>query len=191
MQIEADLIKACRQGDARAQTVFYNKYKNYLFGICLRYAKSKEEAEDMFQEAFVRIFEGLKNVKNLNAIDFWLKQVAVNTAINYYKKQLRFNQIKDFEHIAFAESNQDHLKIMDDLSTAELLDIINDLPDGYRVVFNLYVIDGYTHPEIAKLLGISVNTSKSQLSRAKEQIRATLKKKGINYEKQYTGSIGR
>lgn len=190
MHIEADLVKACQQNDAKAQTTFYNLYKSYLFGICIRYAKSKEEAEDIFQEAFARIFEGIKKVKNPEAIDYWVKQVVVNTAINYYKKHLKFNQIKDYEYLAYQSSNQDHLKIMDDLTTTELLKIINELPDGYRVVFNLYVIDGYTHPEISKLLGITASTSKSQLSRAKELIRSKLKKCGITSYEKHTGSIG-
>jgi RNA polymerase sigma-70 factor (ECF subfamily) len=184
MQIDADLIKACQKNEPKAQTAFYNLYKSSLLGICRRYAHQKEEAEDIFQEAFARIFLNLHKVEKIGAIDTWVKQVTVNTAINYYKKQLKFKQNVDYEDIAYQSSNDEHLKIMDDLSTEELLQIINELADGYRIIFNLYVLDGYNHNEIGQMLGISENTSKSQLSRAKEQIRLKLKKKGVlNYEK--------
>ena len=94
----------------------------------------------MFQETFVRVFEKIAKVEKIGAIDAWIKQVAVHTAINYYKKHLKFNQIADYDTIVFSSSNDNHLKIIDDLTTMELLAIINELPDGYRIVFNLYVL---------------------------------------------------
>jgi RNA polymerase sigma-70 factor (ECF subfamily) len=184
MQITSDLIRACQQSDTKSQTTFYNIYKSRLLGICRRYAQCKEEAEDMFQEAFVRIFQNIGKLEKPGAIDSWVKQITINTAINYYKKQLRFNLNADSQFYADILYNDDHLRIIDELSTEELLQLINELPDGYRLVFNLYVIDGYTHPEISEMLGISENTSKSQLFRAKEQLRLKLKKNGvISYEK--------
>lgn len=182
MRSEKDLIRGCQENDSRAQTAFYNLYKSRLMGICRRYAKSKEEAEDIFQEAFIKIFRSIRTVQKEEAIGSWIRQVVVNTAINYYHQHLKHNnQNTDYEEVT--QTSDDHLHIVGQLTNEELLRLINLLPDGYRMVFNLYVLDGFNHREIGEMLEISENTSKSQLSRAKELLRKKLKEIGIvNYE---------
>ena len=182
MLIEQELLKGCQQKDPKAQTAFYNRYRSKLMGVCMRYAKSEEDAEDIFQDAFIKIFKNIDSIQKIEAVNSWVKQVVVNTAINHYHANLKFKQNTDYEDVYVA--NNDHLEIVASMGTEDLLGIINELPDGYRVVFNMYVIDGYNHLEIGERLGISENTSKSQLSRAKDSLRKKLKGIGIeSYEK--------
>lgn len=147
-------------------------------GLCRRYARCPAEAEDMFQEAFIRIFQQIHTVEQPDRLVFWLKRVVVNTAINWYHRHRHEHGEIDCEAARYIHQN-DHLDMLARISTEELLKQVQTLPDGYRMVFNLYVIDGYTHPEIAQMLNISEGTSKSQLARAKESLRAKLKTIGI------------
>jgi RNA polymerase sigma factor (sigma-70 family) len=182
MRSEKDLIKGCRENDPRAQTAFYNLYKGRLMGICRRYAKNREEAEDIFQEAFIKIFKSIRTLQKDEAVGSWVRQIVVNTAINYYHQHLKQANLQvDYEGVM--QSNDEHLNILGQLTSEEILTLINQLPDGYRMVFNLYVMEGYNHREIGEMLEIAENTSKSQLSRAKELLRRKLKEIGIvNYE---------
>lgn len=179
---EQDLVRACQRNDRKAQTAFYNMYKGKLMGVCRRYARSKEEAEDIYQEAFVKIFNNIKSLEKPEAVGAWVRKTVIHTAINYYHANLKFQQNTDYETVVL--SNDDYPNILATLSSEDLLALIHQLPDGYRMVFNLYVVDGYNHNEIGQMLGISENTSKSQLSRAKELLRKQLKKLGIvSYER--------
>ena len=179
---EQELVRACQRNDRKAQTAFYNMYKGKLMGVCRRYARSKEEAEDIYQEAFVKIFNNIKSLEKPEAVGAWVRKTVIHTAINFYHSNLKFQQNTDYEAVVL--SNDDYPNILAALSNEDLLALIHQLPDGYRMVFNLYVIDGYNHVEIGNMLGIIENTSKSQLSRAKELLRKQLKKLGIvSYER--------
>ncbi len=181
MSKEVELILACQRNDRKAQTAFYNMYKGKMMGICRRYARTKVEAEDIFQEAFIKIFNNVATLEKPEAVGAWVRKTVIHTAINYYYANVKFQNQIDYETVT--ESNQSYENILASLSTEELLKLIHQLPDGYRMVFNLYVIDGYNHLEIGEILGISENTSKSQLSRAKELLRKQLKKLGMtSYE---------
>ncbi|GAB3328442.1 sigma-70 family RNA polymerase sigma factor [Larkinella ripae] len=147
-------------------------------GLCRRYARSRPEAEDMFHEGFIRIFQQIHTVEQPERLLNWMKRVMVNTAINWYHKHHHQQSETDYEE-AWEASNTDHTDVLARISTDELLVQVQDLADGYRMVFNLYVIDGYSHLEIARLMGISEGTSKSQLARAKEVLKQRLKKMGI------------
>lgn len=136
-----------------------------MLGLLIRYAKSKMEAEDMLQEGFIRVFKNLEKFRYEGSLEGWVRRIMVNTAINYYKSNLKHNQTQDFE--SFSYSNQLSVDAVDTLSHKQLIRLIQTLPQGYRLVFNLYVIEGYSHKQIAEELGISENTSKSQLSRAR------------------------
>lgn len=184
MRSEKDLISGCRENDPRAQTAFYNLYKGRLMGICRRYAKNREEAEDIFQEAFIKIFRSIRNLQKDEAVGSWVRQIVVNTAINYYHQHLKQANLQvDYDDVAQISSNDDHLHVLSQLGNEELVSLVNQLPDGYRMVFNLYVMDGFNHREIGEMLQIAENTSKSQLSRAKELLRKKLREIGIvNYE---------
>ncbi|OIN60081.1 RNA polymerase sigma factor [Arsenicibacter rosenii] len=175
---EQELLRGCQQKDPRAQTALYERYRARLMGLCRRYARNLPEAEDMFQEGFTRIFQQLHTLEQADKFLHWMKRVMVNTAINLYHKNQKQGSETDYE-AAWDYGSQEHMDILARISTDELLLLIEELPDGYRLVFNLYVIDGYTHPEIGEMLSISEGTSKSQLARAKLVLQKKLKLRGI------------
>lgn len=171
MYSEQELIRLCLSNDAKAQEDFYRRFAPKMYGVCMRFAKSQMEADDYLQEGFIKVFTNLKSFRQEGSLEGWIRRTIVNTAINLIKKNSKF--LKDIELDKADYLPQEEASALDTLSADELLKLINELPTGYRMVFNLNVIEGYTHKEIAGLLGISENTSKSQLSRA----RNTLQKK--------------
>jgi RNA polymerase sigma-70 factor (ECF subfamily) len=172
---DADLLQACQRGDARAQAALYDRFRRSLMGVCLRYARHRADAEDIFQEAFVKIFRNLTDVRQPETLAAWVRRVVVNTAITHYHHE-KTRQTADLDA---APDAADDAVVLTQLGTDELLRLIQALPDGYRLVFNLYVIEGHTHPEIGRMLNISENTSKSQLARAKAWLRRELRAVGI------------
>lgn len=182
MRSDEELLLACQQADPRAQTILYDRHKSRLMGLCRRYARNREEAEDMFHEGFIRIFQQLHTLQHADRLLPWMKRVMVNTAINVYHKNLKQRAETDAE-LAFDHASDAHTDVLSRLSADELMALVSALPDGYRVVFNLYVVDGYTHPEISGLLGIAEGTSKSQLARARALLKYKLSQLGIiSYE---------
>lgn len=182
MRSDEELLRACQQANSRAQTILYDRYKARLMGLCRRYARNREEAEDMFHEGFIRIFQQLHTLQQADRMLPWMKRVMVNTAINVYHKNVKQRDEVDAE-LAFDLVSDAHTDVLSRLSADELMVLVSALPDGYRLVFNLYVVDGYTHPEIAQLLGIAEGTSKSQLSRARVLLKHKLSQRGIvSYE---------
>lgn len=165
MFTERDLIEGCLEGDAAAQKELYERYAPKLWPVCLRYAKNQMAAEDIMQEGFIRIFKYLEYFKGDGSFEGWLRRTMVNTAINFYKKNLKQNNERDIDTV-FDLSNHD-VDAVSQMTANEIMSVVQSLPDGYRTIFNLFVVEGYPHKEIAKLLGISENTSKSQLSRAR------------------------
>jgi len=175
VQEESKIIKKCLRNNAKAQRALYDLHKVKWFMICLRYAPNKAEAEDMLQEGLINVFKELKQYDPKRAtFSAWSNKVMVNAALQYLRKwkNLNLNQsIDDYEdHIAQNE------EVVDTISAKELNSFVQKLPDGYRVVFNLYVMEGYKHREIAELLSISENTSKTQLLKAKKMLSARLEK---------------
>ncbi|MEO6684565.1 MAG: RNA polymerase sigma factor [Dyadobacter sp.] len=175
-----ELVLACQRLEPSAQTIFYERHKAKLTGICLRYAKTKAEAEDIFQEAFIKVFKNLNEVKDVGSIDSWVKSVVIRTAINYYnrttKGELLHASIDDFSKEL---ESGDYNTIIEQLNVEVLLQIINQLPDNYRMVVNLHLIDGYTHAEIAAIMSISDSTSRSNFMRARHLLMKKLQEKGI------------
>ncbi|MEM0991599.1 MAG: RNA polymerase sigma factor [Bacteroidota bacterium] len=169
------ILKACRRGDAKAQTLLYQQHKAMLFGVCLRYAKNRVEAEDFMQEGLIVIFRDLKQYKPTGALGAWMRRVMINVCLQQLRKRHNVFEVSGMED-ATAASLQQPADVMSDLGAKELMQMVQSLSVGYRTVFNLYVVEGYSHKEIAALLDISVNTSKSQLSRAKASLRALLEK---------------
>ena len=167
-----ELILKCKNRDATAQEALYRKYSSILFSICLKYSPNYAEAQDNLQDSFLTIFNRIEQYKGSGSFEGWIKRITVNTALQKYRKQRVFDitnedQIEDEEMI-----------VEDDAIPLDfLLKIIQELPDRYRLVFSMYVLDGYTHREIAEMLGISDGTSKSNLARA----RIILKQKIDNY----------
>ncbi|KAA1247652.1 RNA polymerase sigma factor [Aquimarina sp. RZ0] len=167
------LIKKCKKQDTKAQEQLYRLYGSKLFSICLKYSNNYTSAEDTLQDAFITIFDKIGQYKNQGSFEGWLKRITVNTALQKYRKQKVFEIVSE-EQIEEAEVEIDE----DQVSLDYLLEIIQQLPDRYRLVFNLYVLDGYSHKEIAEMLAISIGTSKSNLARAryilKEKIESNL-----------------
>lgn len=155
-------------------------------GICVRYARSRAEAEDIFQESFLKVFSKINDLKAPESIDRWVKSVVVRTAINYYHRTTRLelkntslqNQENELE-------STDYERMISQMSMDTLLCLINSLPDGYRLIINLHLIDGYTHTEIADMLSIADGTSRSQFMRGRNLLILKLKELGITHHETY------
>jgi len=165
MYTDKELIERCLENDARAQEFLYKRFSRRMYGVCLRFARNTLEADDILQEGFIKVFTFLKDFRQDGSLEGWIRRTIVNTAINYYhSKENEWKETSIEKAESYKSVSEDALDI---ISTADLLDIIRELPEGYRMVFNLYVIEGYNHQEIAEMLHVSENTSKSQLSRAR------------------------
>lgn len=155
--------------------MLYKKYSRYLLGVCMRYSTDKAEAEDILQESFLKIYFNIKEYSGTGSFTGWLRKVAVNTAITHYHKNLKYRYHIDIEEYVTVETGVTSFE-EDFFTSDELYKVLNELPSGYRMVFNLYAVEGYKHKEIADMLNIDTNTSKSQYSRAKAVIREKLEK---------------
>jgi RNA polymerase sigma-70 factor (ECF subfamily) len=168
-----DIIEGCVRGEKRSQDLLYRKFASLLYGICLRYAKNKMEAEDVLQEVYVKIYNNISSYHHDGSFEGWLRRIAVNTSITYYRKNLKHAFQEDIDDVV--QHKNDPLQFDDlEFTQEELMNCIGKLPTGYKTVFNLYVIEGFMHKEIADMLKIDVNTSKSQLSRAKSHLQKEL-----------------
>lgn len=172
MYSENELIDGCIKNDRKAQKLLYEKYSRKMFGVCIRYAKSREEAEDILADAFVQVFVKLSSFKREGSFEGWIRRIVVNTAITSYRNNLKFNANDDLSEISNLSSEDD--SAIDQMSVQQLKRIIQEMPDGYRTIFNLYAIEGYNHREIAALLNLNEGTSKSQYSKAKKWMQARL-----------------
>lgn len=161
---ESDMLAGCINGERKMQEYFYNSYSSKMYSICLRYASDSAEAEDMLQEGFIKAFNNLGKFRNEGSFEGWLKRIFVNVAIEFFRKKQRRNVFQDEEELKFELIQEDAFH---NLAAADLLKMIQMLSPGYRTVFNLYAIEGYSHQEIAAMLKINEGTSKSQLSRAR------------------------
>ena len=166
-----DIIKACLKGSSAAQKQLYDNFSGVLYAISLRYSKKEEEAQDILQDSFLKIFNKLHTYKFTGSFEGWMKRIFINTSIEHYRKT---NNRKFFVEIDQANEVVFDSTTIDQLATQDLLKVVQKLPDGYRTVFNLYAIEGYNHKEIGKLLGISEGTSKSQLNRARKLLQKKL-----------------
>ncbi len=172
---ENQLIKKVLEGDKRSQKTFYQRFAPKMYGVALRFARDKDEANDMLQEGFVKVFSKLQYYRGEGSLEGWIRRTIVNTAINIYKRNLKHLSSQDLDTVMIFEKNNEASPI-EQMSARELLGQINQLPVGYRTVFNLYVVDGYSHKEIADLLDITENTSKSQLSRARAYLQKRIQR---------------
>ncbi len=160
---EAKLIKKCIKGDIKAQRALFNRFAPKMFGVCLRYAKDKNTAEDVLQEGFVKVFFNIEKFKG-GSLEGWIRKIMVNTSLDEIRKNTKFKNNVNIEKVK-QEENKNY--IIEGLIAQDILNIINKMPSGYKVVFNLFAIEGYSHKEIGEKLGISESTSKSQYFRAR------------------------
>lgn len=166
-----ELIEGCLRRDSSAQRLLYEQYSSKMYGLCCRYAKGSMDAEDILVSAFMKVFDKIHQFKNEGSFEGWIRKIVVNEALTYLRRNRSMYVEIDLEQ---ADYEPDYQSLSDHLETEDLLRIIQELPTGYRIVFNLYAIDGYSHKEIADQLGISENTSKSQLSRARVYLQKVL-----------------
>lgn len=160
------LIHQCKQQDIWAQERLYRKYSGKLFTLCLKYSGSYEEAEDNLQDSFLKIFENISQYKGIGSFEGWMTRIVINTALSKASKQTVFLTIQE-DQVEDTDVEVDE----ESISTDFLMQIIRELPERYRHVFNLYTMEGYTHKEIAELLKITEGTSKSNLARARQKLR--------------------
>lgn len=157
-----ELIEKCKREDIKAQGELYTLYSSKLYAVCLKYSRNATEAQDNLQDAFLTIFKNISQYKHKGSFEGWMKRITVNTVLQKYRKE-RFFEIVNENQIEDPE-----VEIEENSFTLDfLLKLIQDLPDRYRMVFNLYVLDDYSHQEVAEMLGITVGTSKSNLARAR------------------------
>ena len=161
---EEELIKGCLRRDPSAQKLLYDSYSSKMYSLCYRYVRNPMEAEDILVTAFVKIFDKIQQFKSEGSFEGWIRRIVVNEALTFLRRNRSMYLETDLEQ---ADREPDYNALSDHLEAEDLLKMIQELPTGYRIVFNLYAIDGYSHKEIADQLGISENTSKSQLSRAR------------------------
>ena len=161
---EEELVKGCLRRDQNAQRKLYEAYAGKMYSICFRYVKNSMEAEDVLVTAFTKIFDKIEQFKAVGSFEGWIRRIMVNEALSSIRKNKTMYLETDLEA---AEREPDYDQLNNHLEAEDLVNLIQELPPGYRVVFNMYAIDGYSHKEIAEQLGISENTSKSQLSRAR------------------------
>jgi len=164
MYSDADLIEGCIRGDRKMQYELYQRFSPKMYGVCLRYAGKAEEAEDILQEGFIKVFRKIGSFRSEGSFEGWIRRIFVNTAIEHFRKKTYLQPITEYEE---ATGEGKYLSVLDNLAEKDIIQLVQQLSPGYRTVFNMYVIEGYTHKQIADELGISEGTSKSQLSRAK------------------------
>jgi RNA polymerase sigma-70 factor (ECF subfamily) len=198
-----DIIQACKKGEKSAQCFVYEQFSPKMRALCFRYLKSKEDVEDVLHDSFLYIFTKIGQYKGTGSFEGWMRRIIVGTAVDFIKSKLKIDFTRnDIDHIQ--TQLHDHVSIKDindysqqnesldsiDFSEKEVLDILQKLPEGYRMVFNLYVFEKYSHKEIADALEISTGTSKSQLSKARKLLQKQLydlaqKKRQANENKEY------
>ncbi len=161
-----EIIAGCKKMEKKAQRRLYDKYAPLFLGIAFRYSKSREDAEDILQESFVKILTRIDQYSETGSFEGWMKKILVNTAISHYRVSQKHDYHQDFDSISEI-TIEDYEIDSNEFTREELLKSISELPQGFKIIFNLYAIEGYKHREIAEMLEINVGTSKSQYSRAR------------------------
>jgi RNA polymerase sigma factor (sigma-70 family) len=172
---DSTLVKECIKGNAKAQRLLFDKFSQKMLGVCLRYTKSQDEAEDALQEGFVKAFSKLNDFSNQGSLEGWIRRIMVNTSLDAIRKNTKFIKDVPLDSVDYQIGNNDF--IVEGLNAEDLMKLINSMPEGYKVIFNMFAIEGYSHQEISTTLGISESTSKSQYMRAKGYLRNRLEVK--------------
>lgn len=176
------MLAGCIRNNATAQEALYNRFSPRMLGVCYRFAKNREDAEDMLQEGFIKVFTQIHQYRNEGALEGWIRRIVVHTCINILKKNKKFSESVDIIH-----ANSVHVKeeeIPSIMQAKQVVECIRTLPLGYRTVLNLYAIEGYSHKEIAHMLDIEESTSRSQYTRAKAMLEEILVRKKIIQKQQ-------
>jgi len=171
---EDELINGCINKDRKMQEMLYQRFSSRMYAVCLKYCKDAEEARDLLQDGFVKIFKNLENFRGEGSFEGWIRRIFVNTAIEHFRKSLKRFCIAEPQEILIEDAASNAL---DHLAAKDIIKMIHELSPGYRQVFNMFVIEGYSHKDIGDILGISEGTSKSQLARAKGILQRSSKKR--------------
>lgn len=174
---EEAILQGCLRNEAAAQRELYNRYSSKMLGVCYRFAHNREDAEDMLQEGFIKVFLQIHTFENRGAFEGWIRRIIVHTCINILKKNKKFNESVDIIHATSIYIREESVPAI--VQAKQIVECIRLLPMGYRTVLNLYAIEGYSHREIAGLLGIEESTSRSQYTRAKTMLEDVLIRKKI------------
>jgi RNA polymerase sigma-70 factor (ECF subfamily) len=177
---EEALLHGCITNQASAQRALYDKYSHKMFAVCYRYGHNREDAEDMLQEGFIKVFSQIHKFENRGALEGWIRRIMIHTCINILKKNKRFNESVDLIHAGNLQVREDSIPSI--VQAKEVVECIRMLPMGYRTVLNLYAIEGFSHKEIAEMLDVEESTSRSQYTRAKAMLEDILLKKNILYK---------
>jgi RNA polymerase sigma-70 factor (ECF subfamily) len=169
VELPKNIVEKCKKGDGKAQHMLYQFYSSSMYGVCLRYFPNADIAKDILQEGFVKVFDSIRSFRFDGSLEGWIRRIMVNTALEYHRKSKTDIEVDINEAVPLHGSDEG---VGADYQL--LLSIVSDLPNQYRLVFNLYAIEGYSHAEIGKKLGISESTSKSNYSRAKNILREKL-----------------
>lgn len=162
---ESDLIKGSIAGDRRMQEELYRRFAPKMYAVCLRYANNTNDAQDLLQEGFIKVYKNLHRFRAEGSFEGWVRRVFVNTSIEHFrKKTAQLSSVSEKEENTIEDAD---ITALDSLAEKDIINLVQELSPGYRTVFNLYVVEGYSHKEIGEMLGISEGTSKSQLARAK------------------------
>lgn len=179
-QEERDVIKACIRKERWAQKLLYEEFYGKMMGVCLRYAKDKEDARDILHEGFIKVFKNISKYQPGTSLSSWIRRIMVNTSIDFYRKSIR-RRTEDLDQ-AYNVSSQD-ADALSQCTEKEILKAVQQLSPAYRAVFNLYVIEGYSHKEIADILEITESTSRSNLVKARMKLKAILTSRSFGYGK--------
>jgi RNA polymerase sigma-70 factor, ECF subfamily len=185
MVTEEDLINACKEFNSAGQKLLYYKFAPKMKGVCLRYSSNPEEAKDILQESFIKVFSKIHSFSNKGSLEGWIRRIVINTAINHFNSNKKYNHDniddlhtysnimdgEEYDHLEIVSRDEDHLLSNLDFSETELINAINILPETFRLVFNLFYLENNSHKEIAELLSIEENTSRTRLFRAKKILR--------------------
>jgi RNA polymerase sigma-70 factor (ECF subfamily) len=171
---ESDLIKGCIDGDRQMQQHLYNRFASKMYGVCLRYAGNVEDANDILQEGFIKVFKNLGKFRSEGSFEGWVRRIFINSAIEQYRKKVKLYNVSEVYENTVEDKS---LNALDILATKDVMSVVNELSPGYKAVFNLHVVEGYSHNEIAQMLGINEGTSKSQLARAKGVLKKIIEKR--------------
>lgn len=166
------LIQECLKNNRIAQKELYDKYSSKLMGVCIRYTNSKEDAEDVLIEGFTTIFQKLSMFKGDGSFEGWMKRIMINTSISHFRANSKYRFHQDIEEVHNEIEKQE--TIIEKMESQRIMKLVNSMPEGYRMIFNLYAVEGFTHREIAEQLGLSEGTSKSQFSKARKWLQNRL-----------------
>lgn len=164
------------------QKLLYDRFSSKMYGVCLRYTENNEDANDLMQEGFIKVYKSLSKFRAEGSFEGWIRRIFINTSIEHYRKKVKLYKVTEVQENTIEDPEVD---VLDSLATKDILNIVNELSPGYKQVFNMHVVEGYSHKEIADLLGITEGTSKSQLARAKAVLKKIIET-GTNNNKSQT-----